>query len=67
MQNEKYLLEYFVLFYHYLVTWIKVTVLNYQGMASGWRTIHVKRLPSCDNVLYVLLVKMTLYPLEINS
>ena len=35
MQNEKYLLEYFVLFYHYLVTWIKVTVLNYQGMASG--------------------------------
>jgi len=35
MQNAKYLLEYFVLFYHYLVTWIKVTVLSYQGMASG--------------------------------
>lgn len=67
MQNAKYLLEYFVLFYHYLVTWIKVTVLSYQGMASGWGTIHVKRLPSCDNVFYVLLVKLTLYPLEINS
>lgn len=34
MHNEKYMPEYFVLFYHYLVTWIKVTVLNCQGMAA---------------------------------
>lgn len=34
IHNAKYLLEYFVLFYHYLVTWIKVTVLDCQGMAA---------------------------------
>ena len=62
IHNAKYLLEYFVLFYHYLVTWIKVTVLDCQGMAADWGTIHVKRLPSCDNVLYVLLVKLDLIP-----
>ena len=64
MHNAKHMLEYFVLFYHYLVTWIRVTVLNYQGMASDWGTIHVKRLPSCDNVLYVSLVKLDLIPFK---
>lgn len=49
-----------VLYCVIVIMWIKVTVLKFQGIVEIPWTIHVKRLPSCDN--YVVCFTGKIWP-----